>query len=259
MKRLLVCLLLVGVVGCGETQQVAQTPDDGEIHQEKISTSVQSNTKLVSCPDCGDTVSKRATECPHCGAPFLAQEFNSLMYKSGGVPHYFLSNDFVAGSAGSRLAIMYSGWDLLTDQDLVQLERIAFAADLDVDTPDLLAYVSLIQLDGGGLTDLGIRSFSRMLRRSRRTGAEAPEGFQRAPLSINITGTSKITDAGLIELARIPNVRYLRVHSPNITDAGLAHFKRRQDIKELDIGSPNITDAGVAELQKALPDCEITH
>ena len=34
MKRLLVCLLLVGVVGCGETQQVAQQPS-GETTQNE--------------------------------------------------------------------------------------------------------------------------------------------------------------------------------------------------------------------------------
>ena len=34
MKRLLVCLLLVGVVGCGESEQVAQQPS-GESEQAK--------------------------------------------------------------------------------------------------------------------------------------------------------------------------------------------------------------------------------
>ena len=48
MKRLLVCLLLVGVVGCGESQSTAN---------------------LTACPDCEKEVSKRATACPHCGAP----------------------------------------------------------------------------------------------------------------------------------------------------------------------------------------------
>jgi len=33
MRRLLVCLLLVGVVGCGESEQVAQQPS-GESQQE---------------------------------------------------------------------------------------------------------------------------------------------------------------------------------------------------------------------------------
>ena len=27
------------------------------------------STRLVTCPDCGNTVSRRATQCPHCGCP----------------------------------------------------------------------------------------------------------------------------------------------------------------------------------------------
>jgi len=57
MKRLLVCLLLVGVVGCGENEQ------------ESSPGGAQSNANLTACPDCEKEVSKRATACPHCGAP----------------------------------------------------------------------------------------------------------------------------------------------------------------------------------------------
>jgi len=56
MKRLLVCLLLVGVVGCGESEKVAQ-----------------SNANLTACPDCMVKVSKRAAACPHCGADLTAK------------------------------------------------------------------------------------------------------------------------------------------------------------------------------------------
>jgi len=52
MRRLLVCLLLVGVVGCGKSQSTAN---------------------LTACPDCEKEVSKRATACPHCGAPLTEQ------------------------------------------------------------------------------------------------------------------------------------------------------------------------------------------
>lgn len=30
---------------------------------------VASSSRLVSCPDCGKSVSKRANQCPHCGCP----------------------------------------------------------------------------------------------------------------------------------------------------------------------------------------------
>jgi sulfatase modifying factor 1 len=68
MKRLLVCVLLVGVVGCGESEQVAQ-----------------SNANLTACPDCEKEVSKRATACPHCGAP-LTEHASSSKPARPGVP-----------------------------------------------------------------------------------------------------------------------------------------------------------------------------
>ena len=51
MKRLIVCLLLVGVVGCGEKEQVAQKPN-GESQQESSPGGAQSNANLTACPDC---------------------------------------------------------------------------------------------------------------------------------------------------------------------------------------------------------------
>jgi formylglycine-generating enzyme required for sulfatase activity len=52
MKRLLVCLLLVGVVGCGKSQSTAN---------------------LTACPDCEKEVLKRAIACPQCGVPLTQQ------------------------------------------------------------------------------------------------------------------------------------------------------------------------------------------
>jgi formylglycine-generating enzyme required for sulfatase activity len=83
MKRLLVCLLCMSVVGCGqseqaqkqpsgESQQVAQQPN-GQSQQESSPGGAQSNANLTACPDCEKEVSKRATACPHCGAPLTQQ------------------------------------------------------------------------------------------------------------------------------------------------------------------------------------------
>ena len=60
MKRLLVCLLLVGVVGCGEKEQVAQAPSGANKQED--------NESLTECPDCGANVSVEDVTCQHCGA-----------------------------------------------------------------------------------------------------------------------------------------------------------------------------------------------
>lgn len=33
-----------------------------------------SNPRLISCPDCGKSVSKKANQCPHCGCPLASTE-----------------------------------------------------------------------------------------------------------------------------------------------------------------------------------------
>lgn len=32
------------------------------------------NPRLISCPDCGRSVSKKASQCPHCGCPLASKE-----------------------------------------------------------------------------------------------------------------------------------------------------------------------------------------
>jgi formylglycine-generating enzyme required for sulfatase activity len=109
MKRLLVCLLLVGVVGCGESEQVAQEPSENsqqvaqepseEIQKESSPGGAQSNANLTACPDCEKEVSKRATACPHCGAPLSAKTIvNSIGMKLTLIP----AGEFQMGSPGAE-------------------------------------------------------------------------------------------------------------------------------------------------------------
>jgi hypothetical protein len=44
-----------------------------------------------------------------------------------------------------------------------------------------------------------------------------------------------------------------------ITDAGLVHLAGLTNLKTLYLFRTQITDAGVAELKKSLPNCEIRH
>jgi DNA-binding PadR family transcriptional regulator len=74
---------------------------------------------------------------------------------------------------------------------------------------------------------------------------------------------TKITDAGLKEVAKLQQLTWLDLRNANegttqITDAGLKELAKLQQLTKLDLsGCEQITDAGVAELQKALPKCEI--
>ncbi len=68
---------------------------------------------------------------------------------------------------------------------------------------------------------------------------------------------TKITDAGLKEVAKLQNLTNLHLNETQITDAGLKEVAKLQNLKVLFLARTKITDAGVAELQKALPICDI--
>ena len=46
-------------------------------------------------------------------------------------------------------------------------------------------------------------------------------------------------------------------HLSKITDAGLVHLKGLTNLRLLSLKKTQITSAGIAELQKALPNCKI--
>ena len=68
---------------------------------------------------------------------------------------------------------------------------------------------------------------------------------------------TKITDAGLKEVAKLQKLERLGLEGTKITDAGLKEVAKLQQLKILWLQDTQITDAGVTELKKALPKCEI--
>ena len=68
---------------------------------------------------------------------------------------------------------------------------------------------------------------------------------------------TKITDAGLKELAKLQKLKGLYLSGTQITDAGLKELAKLKKLKYLQLSDTKVTDAGVAELKKALPDCRI--
>ena len=55
------------------------------------------------------------------------------------------------------------------------------------------------------------------------------------------------------------NIVSLSLIGTTITDAGLVHLKRLTKLQRLVLDFTKVTDAGVADLQKALPNCKISH
>ena len=75
-------------------------------------------------------------------------------------------------------------------------------------------------------------------------------------VSVNF-GNSKITDAGVKELAKMQQLTFLILVNTKITDAGLKELAKLQRLKTLSLVGTKVTKSGVTELKKALPNCRI--
>lgn len=69
--------------------------------------------------------------------------------------------------------------------------------------------------------------------------------------------STKITDAGLLHLERLPHLRRVLLENAAITDAGLIRLKALRRLEELNIKGAKVTDAGIHELQQALPQIKV--
>ena len=70
-------------------------------------------------------------------------------------------------------------------------------------------------------------------------------------------GGTKITDAGLKEVAKLHQLTLLYLRDTKITDAGLKDVAKMKQLEWLALYDTKVTKAGVAELKKALPKCAI--
>ena len=70
--------------------------------------------------------------------------------------------------------------------------------------------------------------------------------------------STQVTDAGLKELTHLKQLTLLDLNHTKVTDAGLKELKDLKQLTRLNLADTKVTDDGVAELQKALPGCKIT-
>jgi Leucine-rich repeat (LRR) protein len=68
---------------------------------------------------------------------------------------------------------------------------------------------------------------------------------------------SRITDAGVIDLAKLVNLERLHIYSDGITDASLSHFASMKKLQQLTIGSANVDPNAGEKLGIDLPNTSI--
>lgn len=65
---------------------------------------------------------------------------------------------------------------------------------------------------------------------------------------VSRAGGTRLTDVGLVHVAKIKSLRRLVLAAPGFTDAGLAHVAGLSGLKSLGVSSPGFTDAGLIHL-----------
>ena len=110
----------------------------------------------------------------------------------------------------------------------------------------------------GQLTEADLeRVYVLKLSDTKITDAGLKEVAELKNLTTLILYDTKITDAGLKEVAKLQKLEDLFLMRTKITDAGLEDVAKLQKLTDLHLSYTQATVAGVAELQKALPNCFI--
>jgi hypothetical protein len=107
--------------------------------------------------------------------------------------------------------------------------------------PGRAAEPSELTLRGDGIGD---RDLERLRGQSKLRG-------------LSLAGTA-ITDGGLEHLRGLKGLRRLNLSGTRITDKGLQALHGLTELRELDLSNTRVTDGGSQQLQKALPNVEIT-
>ena len=68
---------------------------------------------------------------------------------------------------------------------------------------------------------------------------------------------SRVDDAGLADLAKLPAAKFLIIENTPITDAGIQQLSAVAGLKSLYVEGTKVTDAGVARLQESLPNLHV--
>ena len=68
---------------------------------------------------------------------------------------------------------------------------------------------------------------------------------------------TNVTDAGLKQLKGLDNLEYLNLYGTAITDAGLANLTALKNLKTVYLWQTKVTDAGIVNLKKAMPNVEV--
>jgi hypothetical protein len=136
--------------------------------------------------------------------------------------------------------------EVLRDGSLVRVTDVSFSGEPITDAIlvplEGLTQLRVLELGGTNITDAGLVHLREL------------SGLDTLGL-----GSTNVTDAGLVYLRRLSEIQVLWLENTKVTDAGLVHLQGLEQLQMLNLDGTKVTDQGIAKLQKALPNCKITH
>ena len=111
----------------------------------------------------------------------------------------------------------------------------------------------------GELTEADYEQLTTLsLFNTKITDAGLKEVAELKQLEWLFLGYTQITDAGLKEVAKLQHLKTLVLPGTEITDAGLKEVAKLQKLTELYLNGTKVTKSQIDELEKALPNCFIS-
>ena len=107
---------------------------------------------------------------------------------------------------------------------------------------------------------VGLRAIEELsLHQTRITGAGMVHLKGLTTLKRAFFSDTAVDDAGVAQLKGLEKLTVLGLSGTRITDRSLEHLSGIKNLSSLFALETKVTNAGVAKLQKALPDCDISH
>jgi arylformamidase len=97
------------------------------------------------------------------------------------------------------------------------------------------------------------------LTRTKITGAGLVNVKDLTTLRKLFVTETKVDDSGIAHLKGLKNLELVGLSGTKISDSALDHLRELTQLKRIFCLGTGVTDAGVEKLQRALPQCQVTH
>jgi len=257
MKRLILCLLLLGIAGCGPKGQSGRREQGGESEQEAIAALEKLHARIQRDAD------GKVVEVYFYYADITNDDLRHLkgltsLESLTLVDVYLIFDRSLPWELELRGRITDAGLEhvkkltslttlalrltKITDAGLVHLMEMKSLTTLDLNGTQITA-ASLEQLKGLELDTLTIPS-----RAKTDVGLKNYLAARRPVTALNFRGW-KITDAGLVNLQELTSLKEVFLYKTQITDVGLEQLKGLTNLKVLNLYGTQITDEGLEHLK----------